>query len=95
MAKTKNISENWVYNPAPESSDHIRLAKQYQLYINGEWVKPNSGKYFDTINPANGKKLASVAHANESDVDKAVKAARNAYNSVWSKMPAAERGKYI
>ena len=95
MAKTKNISENWVYNPAPESSDHIRLAKQYQLYINGEWVKPNSGKYFDTINPANGKKLASVAQANESDVDKAVKAARNAYNSVWSKMPAAERGKYI
>lgn len=95
MAKAKKNTENWAYNPAPESSDHIRLAEQYQLYINGEWVKPTSGKYFDTINPANGKKLASIAHANDSDVDKAVKAARNAYNKVWSKMPAAERGKYI
>ena len=54
-----------------------------------------SKKYFDTINPATEEKLSSVADANAADVDKAVKAARNAYNNVWSKMPAKERGKYI
>jgi aldehyde dehydrogenase (NAD+) len=52
-------------------------------------VKPKSGKYFDTINPANEQKLARIAEANEADVDAAVKAARKAYDTVWSKMPAA------
>jgi aldehyde dehydrogenase (NAD+) len=65
------------------------------LFIGGKWVKPSSGKYFDTINPATEEKLASIAEANDKDVDKAVKAARKAYNEVWSKMPASERGKYI
>ncbi|MCW8989842.1 MAG: aldehyde dehydrogenase family protein, partial [Flavobacteriales bacterium] len=61
----------------------------------GKWVKPSSGKYFDTVNPATEEKLASIAEANDKDVDKAVKAARKAYNEVWNKMPASERGKYI
>jgi aldehyde dehydrogenase (NAD+) len=96
MSKKENTSAfNWEYAPAPESSDNIKLKDQYELFINGAFVKPESKKYFDTINPANGKKLARVAEANEKDVDKAVKAARTAYNKYWKKMPAQERGKYI
>jgi aldehyde dehydrogenase (NAD+) len=86
---------DWKYAPAPEATDHIRLQKQYELFINGKFVKPNSGKYFDTINPATEEKISSIAEANEKDVDLAVKAARNAYDKTWSKMPAKERAKYI
>ncbi|HPD54083.1 MAG TPA: aldehyde dehydrogenase family protein [Bacteroidia bacterium] len=73
----------------------MRLQKQYDLFINGKFVAPKSGKYFDTINPATEAKLASVAEAGADDVDLAVKAARQAYEQVWSKLPARERGKYI
>lgn len=86
---------DWSYAPAPEATDHIRLQKQYELFINGKFVKPNSGKYFDTINPATEEKIASIAEANDKDVDTAVKAARGAYDKTWSKMPAKERAKYI
>jgi aldehyde dehydrogenase (NAD+) len=101
MAKTKekikplNFSSGWDYAPAPESTDHIKLDKQYELFIDGKFVKPHSGKYFDTINPATEKKIASVADADETDVNRAVSAARKAYDKVWSRMPASERAKYI
>jgi aldehyde dehydrogenase (NAD+) len=94
--KTKpSIANIWNYAAAPESKDHIKLEKQYNLFINGKFVKPLSKKYYDTINPATGEVLASVADANEKDIDVAVKAARKAYDSVWSKLSGAERGKYI
>ena len=86
---------DWKYAPSPEATDHIRLQKQYDLFINGKFVKPNSGKYFDTINPATEEKISSIAEANDKDVDSAVKAARGAYDKTWSKMPAKERAKYI
>lgn len=86
---------DWKYAPAPEATDHIRLQKQYELFINGKFVKPNSGKYFDTINPASEEKISSIAEANDKDVDLAVKSARTAYDKTWSKMPAKERAKYI
>ncbi len=89
------FNSGWEYEPAPESSSHIQLKERYDLFINGKFVKPSSGKYFDTINPANEKKLAEVAEANTADVDKAVKAARSAYDKYWRKMPAPERAKYI
>ncbi|HEY4799699.1 MAG TPA: aldehyde dehydrogenase family protein [Bacteroidia bacterium] len=85
----------WDYAPSPESTSHIQLKKQYDLFIGGKFVKPNSKKYFDSINPATEAKLAEIAEADEKDVDKAVKAARNAYEKVWKKLPAKERGKYI
>jgi aldehyde dehydrogenase (NAD+) len=85
----------WQYAPAPESAGHAKIAERYDLYINGKWTKPSEGKYFDTINPSSEKKLAEVALATRNDVDKAVRAARKAYDTVWSKMPAKERGKYI
>ena len=60
-----------------------------------EFVAPHSGKYFPSINPANEKKLAEIAQGDAQDVDRAVKAARRAYEKTWSKMPAQERGKYL
>lgn len=85
----------WEYAPAPEGTGHIKLNKKYNLFIDGKWVAPSSKKYFETINPATEEVLAEIAYANEKDVDLAVKAARNAYTNVWSKMPASERAKYI
>ncbi|MBS1646987.1 MAG: aldehyde dehydrogenase family protein [Bacteroidetes bacterium] len=90
-----NSSSTWAYAPAPEDTKHIRLQKQYGLFINGAFVKPNSKKYFATSSPSTEEKIAEVAEANEKDVDAAVKAARNAYNKTWKKMPAKERAKYI
>ncbi|MBL7773342.1 MAG: aldehyde dehydrogenase family protein [Chitinophagaceae bacterium] len=80
--------------PAPESSSHVQLAPQYNLFIGGEFVKPKSKKYFHTSSPSSGKMLSSVAKAEEADVDIAVKAARKAFPA-WSKLSGAERGKYI
>ena len=96
---TKTIEKDpfkatWKYQEAPESTDHIHIKKQYDLYIDGKFTKPVNGKYFDTINPATNKKITSVAEATEDDIDKAVKAARKAFNS-WSKLSGKERGKYI
>ena len=83
------------YAPALESTSIVQIAESYKLFINGKFVAPTSGKYFPTINPATGKVLAKIAEANSKDVDLAVESARNAYTKVWSKMPAAERGKYL
>jgi aldehyde dehydrogenase (NAD+) len=94
-SKGLKFDTKWSYAPAPESADHIQLKSQYELFINGKFTAPLSKKYFDTINPATEKKIASIAEANAADVDRAVKAARAAHDNVWSKMPAAERGKYI
>lgn len=95
MAKKKDNDMNWDYSPAPESKGHIQLKAKYDLYIDGKFVKPTSGKYFKSVNPATEEVLAEVAYGNDKDVDKAVKSARKAYEEVWSKLSGAERGKYI
>jgi aldehyde dehydrogenase (NAD+) len=92
---TLDFNSGWAYAPSPESTDHIRIDKRYNHFINGEFIKPSSGKYFPTISPSTGKQLSEVALGNEADVDKAVKAARTAYNKVWKKMAPSERGKYL
>ncbi|HEY4898442.1 MAG TPA: aldehyde dehydrogenase family protein [Candidatus Nanopelagicaceae bacterium] len=83
------------YAPALESTKIVQVKDHYGLFINGKFVAPKSGKYFPTINPATEKKLSDIALANSADVDLAVKSARAAYIKVWSKMPPAERGKYL
>src|SRR3954452_3740405 len=89
-----NFSTDWKYAPAPETAK-VTVAPRYELFIGGKFVAPLSGEYFDTVNPATEKKLSEVALASEEDVDRAVRAARRAYEKTWSKMPARERGKYI
>ncbi|MFL5751806.1 MAG: aldehyde dehydrogenase family protein [Bacteroidia bacterium] len=86
---------DWTYAPAPEARDHIRLNKKYELFINGKFVKPGKGKYFETISPSTEEKLADIAEADEKDVNLAVTAAKNAYDKVWKRMPGKERAKYI
>ncbi len=81
--------------PALESKSVATIKDKYDLFINGKFEKPQSKKYFETINPANEEKLSMIAEANQADVNKAVVSARNAYDKVWKKMPPAERGKYI
>ena len=90
-----DLTSDWNYSAAPESASHINLKKKYDLFIGGKFVKPKSGKYFDTINPATEEVLAQIAEANDKDVDLAVKSARNAYDNVWSKLSGKERGKYL
>src|SRR5438132_9261286 len=86
-----NFSTSWKYAPAPETAK-VSIKPRYDLFINGKFVAPAQGKYFDTINPATETKVAEVASADAEDVDRAVKAARHAYEKTWSKLPGKERG---
>ncbi|MEY3323690.1 MAG: hypothetical protein RLZ11_4 [Bacteroidota bacterium] len=88
-------NSNWEYSPAPESAKPAAIAKKYELFIDGKWQQPVDKKYFKTINPATEEVLSEVATASKKDVDKAVTAARNAYEKYWKKLSGAERGKYI
>ena len=69
--------------------------RKYQLFIDGQWVDAESGKTFETPNPATGQTLAEVAEADKADIDKAVNAARRAYEGKWSRMSARDRGRLI
>ncbi len=89
------FNDLWSYDSAPESSDNVQLMDRYDLFIDGTFQPPENGKYFKSINPATEEVLSEVADAGNADVDKAVKAARKAYNGTWSRIPAKERGKYI
>ena len=93
--KPLKYHEKFNFSPSLENTDSLSLKKEYQLFINGRFQKPLSNKYFASINPANENKIAMVAQANEKDVDLAVNAARNSYESHWSKTPPKERAKYI
>jgi acyl-CoA reductase-like NAD-dependent aldehyde dehydrogenase len=65
-----------------------------KLLINGRWVEPASGKYYDDPNPSTGETLARVAEGSAGDVDRAVKAARAAFPR-WAAMHPADRGKLV
>ncbi|NJN40709.1 MAG: aldehyde dehydrogenase family protein, partial [Gammaproteobacteria bacterium] len=94
MARPKSKLEfdtGWKYAAAPESTDHVRIDRQYELFIGGEFVAPHARQYFETINPATEKALAKVARAGRKDIDRAVTAARRAYDRNWSKLRPAER----
>ncbi|MBI4126080.1 MAG: aldehyde dehydrogenase family protein [Deltaproteobacteria bacterium] len=89
------FGEKWQYAPSPEKKDHVKLKKHYDLFIDGKFVPGKSGKTFPTINPATEETLAEIAYAEAADVDRAVTAARRAYDKVWRKMPGSERAKYV
>src|SRR6266496_4067357 len=90
-----SFGQRWEYAPAPESFEYIKIPPQHELFIDGKFVAPHSGKYFDSLNPATEEKLTEIALADETDVALAVQAARRAYENVWSKLSGRERGKYI
>jgi NAD-dependent aldehyde dehydrogenases len=82
------------YAPAPESRDVVTIRPSYGLFINGEFTD-GKGEPFKTVNPATEEPLAEVARAAEDDVDRAVRAAREAQEKVWGRMPGSERAKYL
>ncbi|GAA4625277.1 aldehyde dehydrogenase family protein [Actinoallomurus vinaceus] len=81
------------YAPAPESRAIVDIKPSYGLFVDGEFVEAKNS--FKTINPATEETLAEVAEASADDVDRAVAAARRAYDTVWGPMPGAERAKYL
>ena len=82
------------YAPAPESTALLNLQSEYGLFIDGEF-RAGSDPTFATISPATEKHIATIASASEGDVDAAVAAARAAYDSTWSRLSGADRGKYL
>jgi aldehyde dehydrogenase (NAD+) len=86
--------QTWDYAPAPESRETARLRPNYQMFVDGQFVD-GEGEPLKTINPATEEMLAEVATASQSDVDTAVRAAKRAYERTWSRMPGAERAKYL
>ncbi len=93
-----DIFETMEYGPAPEAaapgSAWIQERSPFHLFINNQWVKPASGQYIESVNPATGKRLAQVAAGNSADVDAAVAAARAAFET-WGKTPGHVRARYI
>ena len=80
----------------PAVEHKIPAVAATKLLINNKWVDAESGKTFPTLNPATGQEIARVAEADAADVDKAVKAAREAFErGPWRKMSAAERGRLM
>ena len=83
------------YAPAPESRDIVSLRESYGLFIGGEFTPGVDGRGFKTISPATEEVLAEVTEAGPADVDRAVSAARQAYEHTWSRLPGKERAKYL
>ena len=81
------------YAPAPESRSIVSIKPKYGHFIGGKFVAGR--KHFPTINPATEEILSQIALAGVAEVDAAVKAARKAYTTTWSKMSGRERGKYL
>ncbi|MCK8435346.1 aldehyde dehydrogenase family protein [Streptomyces sp. D2-8] len=82
------------YAPAPESRAIADIAPSYGLFIDGEFVEAADGKVFKTVSPSTEEVLSEIAQAGSEDVDRAVKAARRAFEK-WSALPGAERAKYL
>jgi aldehyde dehydrogenase (NAD+) len=83
------------YAPAPESRSIVDIRPAYGLFVNGEFIAPADGESMKTVDPATEEVLAEVGVAGPADVDRAVAAARKAYQRVWGPMPGAERAKYL
>ncbi len=97
--KVKAIYESMEYGPAPESPGPAydwlaKHDKKLNLFIDGKWQQPSSGKYFDSINPSDKKFLSKIAEGSKKDVDKAVGAAKKALPA-WVKSGPHVRARYL
>ncbi len=95
----KDILETLEWGPAPESDKFAREwldnhGPDFGMYINGAWVKSQSGDNFETINPATGEVLGTISQAGKNEVDAAVSAARAALPE-WSSSPGHVRARYL
>jgi aldehyde dehydrogenase (NAD+) len=87
------VPHDWTYAPAPESRDVVRLRERYGHFIGGEWIE--SAETYTTIAPRDEEPLAEIGAGTEQDVDRAVAAARAAFENGWSSLPGSERAKYL
>jgi aldehyde dehydrogenase (NAD+) len=83
------------YAPAPESRAVVSIRPSYGLFIGGQLVESADGSMFKTISPSSEEVLAEVTEAGEADVDRAVRAARKAFEGPWGRLSGADRGKYL
>ena len=83
---TTKPGTGWEYAPAPESREIVTIQREYNLFVDGEFVPPAAGEFFTTLNPASEEPLARVAQAGEADVDKAVASARQAFETGWGRL---------
>ena len=88
------MTDLFTYAPAPESRSVVDIKASYGLFVDGE-LTAGHGTPFKTVNPATEEVLAEVAEADAADVDRAVRAARRAFEKVWGPMPGRERAKYL
>jgi len=97
-----SIAEKFVtmeYGPAPEDPKEaqawlLRHGHQFRHFINGAWQAPAAGEYFETQDPSNGEKLASIAQGSSADIDRAVQAARSAFPK-WRALTPHVRARYL
>src|SRR6201987_629100 len=97
-----SIAEKFVsmeYGPAPEDPKEAiswldRHHRRFELFIKGAWQAPAAGEYFDSFDPSNGEKLASIAQGGAPDIDAAVKAARSA-SPQWRALTPHLRARYL
>ena len=91
----KKAKDKWVLDPAPEDRSQAKIASQYDLFIDGRFQKSVKGGRYKSINPADESFLSEITESSTADIDKAVLAARKAYDGPWGKMKGSERGKYL
>lgn len=80
-----------VVTPLSATQHPFLTGKPKRLFIGGKWVQAASGKTFDTLNPSTGEVLAAVAEGDREDIDRAVDAARRAFDGPWRKFKPFER----
>src|SRR3984957_20415079 len=97
-----SIAEKFVtmeYGPAPEGPKEAQAwlehhGHRFAHFINGAWQAPATGEYFDTVDPSNGEKLASIPQGSSVDIDAAVRAARAAFPT-WLALTPHVRARYL
>ncbi len=99
MTKAAEYFRTMTYGPAPEAADAANAwldahGRRFDLFIDGRWVAPQSGRYIESRAPASGDLLGAFADGDEQDVDAAVQAARRAFEP-WSRMPAHQRARVL
>jgi len=92
-ARALLFGDLWDYAPAPESTAHVGFESRYGHFIDGKLVEGKD--WFASVNPATEETLAEVPTADKRVVDRAVKAARKAFESTWEPMPGSERAKLL
>ncbi|MEU3215512.1 aldehyde dehydrogenase family protein [Streptomyces sp. NPDC006971] len=94
MTSASASASAFEYAPAPESRAVVDIAPSYGLFIDGEFTDAADGRVFKTVSPSTEEVLSEVARAGAEDVDRAVRAARKAFEK-WSALPGSERAKYL